>query len=78
MAQKKEKTAVVVPKEEQPYEVPENWLWVRLGGLTEIVGGGTPSTSIKEYYDNGEIAWITPADLSNFKGIYIYLMERKI
>lgn len=36
MAQKKEKTAVVVPKEEQPYEVPENWLWVRLGSVYKI------------------------------------------
>ena len=33
----------LVPAEEQPYEVPENWVWVRLGAIAEIVTGGTPS-----------------------------------
>lgn len=37
----------LVPAEEQPYEVPENWVWVRLGGVTQVIGGGTPSTSKK-------------------------------
>ena len=23
----------LVPAEEQPYEVPENWVWVRLGAV---------------------------------------------
>lgn len=26
----------LVPAEEQPYEVPENWCWVRLGDLYNI------------------------------------------
>ena len=26
----------LVPAEEQPYEVPENWVWVRLGSLYEV------------------------------------------
>lgn len=63
--------AALVPKNEQPYPVPENWCWVRLGNLTDIIGGGTPSTAVKEYYDDGEIPWITPADLSNFSQKYI-------
>ena len=59
---------------EQPYRVPENWLWTRLGQITQVVGGGTPSTSHLEYYDEGNIPWITPADLSNFNDIYICLL----
>lgn len=30
---------VLVPKEEIPYEVPENWCWVKLGRIAEIKGG---------------------------------------
>lgn len=61
----------LVPAEKQPYEVPENWVWVRLGEVTKVVGGGTPSTSKKEYYDEGNISWLSPVDLSNYNGIYI-------
>lgn len=29
----------LVPAEEQPYEVPENWVWVRLGEIVDILNG---------------------------------------
>ena len=61
----------LVPQGEQPYDVPENWVWVRLGSIATIVGGGTPSTNIVEYYENGNISWISPADLSNYQSVYI-------
>ncbi|WP_028129694.1 restriction endonuclease subunit S [Selenomonas sp. AE3005] len=31
--------AALVPVEEQPYKVPENWCWVRLGRLANVKGG---------------------------------------
>ncbi len=53
---------VLVPKEEIPYEVPENWCWVKLGTVTEIVTGNTPSKKCSEYY--GEyLPFVKPADL---------------
>ena len=61
----------LVPEAEQPYKVPDNWCWTRLGDVTEVIGGGTPSTKIKEYYDNGTIPWLSPADLSDYSDIYI-------
>lgn len=61
----------LVPVEEQPYPVPENWCWTRLGNITEIVGGGTPSSSVKEYYEDGTIPWISPSDLSGYNDVYI-------
>lgn len=53
--------------------------WVRciLGEIGDIVGGATPSTKNDSYYC-GNIPWITPKDLSNFKGRYIYKGERSI
>ncbi|MFB5760926.1 restriction endonuclease subunit S [Paenibacillus medicaginis] len=54
----------LVPKEEQPYEVPENWLWVRSGKVANWGSGGTPSRKYPEYY-NGNIPWIKTGDLNN-------------
>lgn len=67
----------LVPEEEQPYELPKNWVWVRLGSLSKVTGGGTPKSSVEEYY-NGEIPWITPADLSGYKDKYISQGKRNI
>lgn len=53
------------------YKIPDNWYWTKLGKITSIIGGGTPSSKINEYYDNGDIAWITPSDLSNYNNMYI-------
>lgn len=38
--------------------------------IGEVVGGGTPSTKIAAYWD-GDIAWISPADLSHYNNVYI-------
>lgn len=53
------------------------WIEKTLGELGDIVGGATPSTNYEEYY-GGNIAWITPKDLSLFKGRYISYGERSI
>ncbi|RHM54846.1 restriction endonuclease subunit S [Mitsuokella sp. AF33-22] len=70
--------AALVPGEEQPYQLPEGWKWVYLGKITTIVGGGTPSSSHPEYYDGGEVPWITPADLSNYHEVYISRGKKNI
>lgn len=57
--------------ENPPHEIPENWIWVEIGSLSKVVSGGTPRSSIKEFYENGTIPWITPADLSKYKKVYI-------
>jgi type I restriction enzyme S subunit len=67
-----------VPKEEQPYQLPKGWQWVRLGGLTQIIGGGTPSSKNDAYYEGGTIPWIRPADLSGYQDKYIERGERSI
>ena len=51
-----------------PFEIPESWEWVRLTTLGEIVGGGTPKTNIPEYWDKGNIPWLTPADMKFVTG----------
>ena len=84
MAKKKENTLeeklqeALVPENQWPYILPENWCWTRLGKITNVVGGGTPSSSKKEYYDNGTIPWLSPADLSGYSDIYISRGQKNI
>ena len=54
-----------------------NWIKVRIEDIGEVVGGSTPSTKNDKYY-GGDIAWITPKDLSNFDGRFISSGERNI
>ena len=64
--------------DEIPFDIPESWLWVRSKTIGEIVGGGTPSTSVKEYWNNGNIIWVTPAYMSKLNSNYINTSDRKI
>lgn len=40
----------------------------KLGDICEIVSGSTPKTTIEEYWD-GDVKWITPAELN--ENVYI-------
>ena len=53
------------------FAIHEKWKWVRLSAVGEIVGGGTPKTGVSEYWD-GDISWITPADLGKNSDQTIY------
>jgi type I restriction enzyme S subunit len=48
-----------------------NWRIGTISDLGNVVGGGTPSKKIEEYYTSDGIAWITPKDLSNDKSKFV-------
>lgn len=75
---KKQKKLSEISEDEIPFEIPKSWKWVRLGEIGEIVGGGTPKTNNSEFWINGDIAWITPADMKNVNGKYVSFGERNI
>ena len=54
------------------------WIECMISDIGMVVGGATPSTKKSENYVEGKIAWITPKDLSTFKGRYIVSGERNI
>ena len=54
------------------------WIERKISDIGTVVGGATPSTKKPENYDDGDIAWITPKDLSTFTGRYIERGERNI
>jgi restriction endonuclease S subunit len=57
--------------------LPENWVLTTIGEIGIVVSGGTPSTRQPEFW-GGDIAWITPADLSNYKDKYIQHGQRNL
>ena len=51
------------------------WEQRKLGEVAEVVGGGTPSTSIQDYWD-GDIDWYSPAEIGN--QIFLKGSQKKI
>lgn len=58
-------------------EVPEDWGVVTIVDICEVIGGSTPSTNKKEYW-NGDILWAVPTDITKLKGNIISNTEKKI
>lgn len=58
--------------------IPKGWEVKRFFELFELLSGGTPKTSVKEYW-NGEVSWVSAKDIgSNNTGLYINETEKKI
>ncbi len=54
-------------------KLPEGWKKIEIGDVAVVISGGTPKSGIAENFaPPGEgIAWLTPADLSGYRGKYI-------
>ena len=59
-------------------DLSDGWVWTRLGEIFEVETGSTPRTDVPEYWEEGNIRWITPKDLGKVSSIYINDTERKI
>jgi type I restriction enzyme S subunit len=55
----------------------DDWIETTIGEVSDVVGGGTPSTSVPEYWD-GEIVWLTPTEITSRDGKYVADSIRKI
>jgi type I restriction enzyme S subunit len=53
-----------------------DWVEIKLGEVSQMNSGGTPSSKISEFYD-GEINWVSITDISN-AGKFIYSSVKKI
>ena len=52
--------------------IPETWASCEIGEIADVIGGATPpSKDITNFDESGGISWITPADLSGYKAMYI-------
>ena len=59
-------------------EIPKGWSVGKLFDTCRLVGGGTPKTSMNEYWENGTIPWISAKDVTPNNGTFIIETEKKI
>lgn len=57
--------------------IPPKWEVRRIKTLFLLLNGSTPSNSVPEYWD-GDIIWVTPADLGRLEGNTIRSSQRRI
>ena len=61
---KKSKKLPAITNDEKPFDIPDSWEWVRLGNISSIATGKTPSKSKSDFY-GGNFPFIKPADIQN-------------
>ena len=54
----------LVPVEEQPYKVPENWCWVKLSALSTLISKGTTPTGGKNAYVSEGVHFLRVENIS--------------
>lgn len=59
-------------------EIPEGWELSEIGKEVTVVGGGTPSTKNPDFWEDGDVPWTTPKDLSNLNDKILIDTDRKI
>ena len=57
------------------FDIPDNWVWCKLGWIGDWGAGATPTKGVSEYYVNGTIPWLRTGELNNG---YVYDSEIKV
>jgi type I restriction enzyme S subunit len=47
-------------------EIPDGWNVFKLGDVLETSLGGTPSTNVSDYWDDGTFNWLNSGEIANF------------
>jgi type I restriction enzyme, S subunit len=74
-------TAALFPSTLRPSEegaLPQGRQVSTIGNSVRVVGGSTPSTKNQEFWDGGELHWVTPKDLAGLSASILLNTERKI
>ncbi|AOW11008.1 restriction endonuclease subunit S [Flavobacterium gilvum] len=58
--------------------LPEGWEKKTIGDVCKVSGGGTPSRTVDEYWDGGDITWFSPTDLSKANSLCVLDSSQKI
>lgn len=51
--------------------LPQGWQVQPIGDVFEFLGGGTPSKTEPAYWDDGDVEWFTPSDLTGAKRTFM-------
>ena len=56
----------IVITEEIPFDLPDNWTWVRFGQYIRMSIGKTPPRGETKYWTNGKYPWVSISDMSDY------------
>ena len=66
---KKQKPLPPITEEEIPFDIPDNWVWVRFGEICNFNIGKTPKRSEYSYWGEG-INWVSISDMVDGGTVY--------
>ena len=55
----------IVAKEEEPYKLPSNWVWTRLGDITEKISKGTTPRGGENAYTKQGIKFLRVENIAD-------------
>jgi len=58
--------------------LPEGWERKTIDEVADTIGGGTPSTKVSQYWEDGNITWFVPKDLTNNNCVVLLDSGKKI
>ena len=58
--------------------VPEGWEKKIISGVCDTIGGGTPSTKKSEFWEDGDILWVVPTDVTRNGCVALLDTEKRI
>ena len=50
---------------QQELELPQGWITKKISELTKSYSGGTPSTSVKDYWNSNDVPWIKSGQIKD-------------
>lgn len=62
-AKPKKPSLFSIPSKLKLTALPYGWAWMSFGNSGDWMGGGTPSKSCSEYWEKGNILWVSPKDM---------------
>ena len=65
-------------KDSELGRIPEGWEVKSVAESFQMLGGGTPSKKVPEYWEGGEINWFSPTDLTKSSSAFMEESSNKI
>lgn len=58
--------------------IPEGWDVKPIKEVVDMLGGSTPKTKVDKYWDDGNVTWFTPTDLTDQDQLFLEHSDRQI
>lgn len=59
-----------VKLEDLPFDIPDNWTWIRFPNLVNFILGKTPERHNPKYWNDGKYPWFSISDMKDKQTIF--------